>query len=1524
MRTMRARGAFRAAALLTAALWATPLAAKNENPTLSVNTFDHAPRNLNYFDDSDIVLFQDYVNNNVYRSADGGAKWDKVDAVPNGEAFALFMHEYDSKRAYILTSGIQHYRTADQGKTWEMFQTDAEMSMFRGDILQFHASDPDRIIFNGMECQGIFCEEVAMYTTDGFKSAAKYLRGNTAGCWWVKSSPTFSTGQESLDKTRILCIVRDSFSPFKQDQRLMMSDNFFQATSSDGVIKELEPDLDMNKPVQGIVNVAAVKKYLMVATTSMNTDEMALYVTDDTEKWHRAIFPEDHRVLQEAYTVLESTEYSIQIDVMTTRPSNPMGVMFTSNSNGTYFTRNIEHTNRSPRGHVDFEKISGIQGIFMVNKVDNWKEVEKEANVPKEILSGITFDDGRTFQDVKVGDDRLHLHSVTDLNNVGRVFSSPAPGLVLGNGNTGKFLKGYWDSSLFVSDNAGMTWSKALDGPHKYEFGDQGSILVAVKDSEKYDVSEIRYSLNHGKDWQTEALPDVKMRPAYLTTVQDSTSLKFVLVGEKDRDGPYYVISIDFDGLHEATCKDSDLEDWSARVDDQGKPTCLMGHTQSYRRRKKDAECFMKQEFRDPVAETTDCDCEDHDFECDFNFKWDSEKKECIPAGPIPAPEGACSRTDDKTFKGSSGWRLIPGNTCKRKGGHQKDDPIDRECSDAKAPPSVPASGDISQKKITFDGSWMFPEIHYLERGDSSSIKDETIIVRPVKIDSEKHVKNGPIYISHNHGKDWKVPKELEDVQIWAIIPHRHFKDMVFFLTYDEKVMYTIDSGEHFHSFKAPYKAMWDVKDGPFPLAFHPDKKDWLLWTGRKCDGETCYAATSVTTDRGDNWETVSRYAERCEFTGGTAFEKYGHRDKQQVVCLQHAREDSDGENPLELVSSDDWFKNTKTQATNVKDFATMAEFIVVATEDKEKGTLQAHASVDGKRFADAHFPPFLDVPHQHGYTVLESSTHAVNLFLVTQTKSDRQHGTLLKSNSNGTSYVLSIDGVNCDWEYYVDFEKMLGVEGVAVVNVVANPDEDAPKKLQTKITHNDGATWRYLPPPKTDAEGKKFSCSSASGDEKCALHIHGYTERRDRRKTYSSASAVGLMFAVGNVGSELGSVKDVDTYMTTDAGITWKQAKKGRWTWAFGDQGSVIVLVQTAQEGKTDTLYYSTDEGASWKEYKFSEEKVPVTDISTLRSGGSRNFLLWTEVGETLSSINVDFSGLTDKMCENDEYDAGKSDYYIWSPEHPETKDGCLFGHQTQYLRKKPERNCYNDFKMQHFYGEKNCTCSRQDYECDYNYEVNSFGLCELVKGLQALDKETWCKEHPGEFEFYEPTGYRRLPLTTCKDGKEFDKASTPSACPGHEDEFDKAHAGPSGVVLFFAITIPFALAGAIGWYVWRNWSGKFGQIRLGEPGGGGFGGAALDTDQPWVKYPIVAVSAVVAAVAALPLVVGAVWRMGKGAAERWGLLDGSRGSWSRLGGDGTRRFTTRDSFARGRGDYAIVDDDEGELLGDDSDEDV
>ncbi|KAI0391146.1 Oligoxyloglucan reducing end-specific cellobiohydrolase [Xylariaceae sp. FL0594] len=1498
------------ALLLLATLFSTAstVYAKDE-PTIVVSPFKSRPNYLKYFPDSNVVLFQeDEKPRTVWRSADGGASWAEVEGIEHDKVVAVVLHKYSPDRAYLLTSGSKHWQTADKGKTWEKFHTDAYTSNFPeavGNWFVFHADDPDKILFTGMECEGLFCEQVAMYTTDGFRKKPKVLLRQIQSCWWAKSSPLFTTGKPELDETRTLCIARSgTFSP-ESENRLYVSDNFFR--------DKREVNLNGDSPMKGVIGHDEVKKYILAATSSPNSAEMALFVTDDTEVWHRAVFPQDHPLIQTAYTILESTSYSIQIDVRSsTRASTPMGTLLSSNSNGTYFTRNIEHTNRNDL-YVDFEKVTGIQGVYLVNLVDNWEDVQKKG-AEKKIKTKITFDDGRTFDAIESGKDEIHLHSVTELNNVGMVFSSPAPGLVMGNGNRGKYLKGYRDSaSLFISDDAGKTWVEGPEGPHKFEFGDQGSILLAIKDSLEPDVGEIKYSLDHGQNWKTVSLPDdLKVSPWLLTTTEDSTSLKFLIAAETKAKGDssgFVVISVDFEGLHEDTCKDKDMEDWFARKDEDGKPGCVMGVTQKFHRRKKDAECFIKQEFKEPLPETTRCDCTDADFECDYNFVRDGD--ECKLAGTLPAPGDAC-KTDnpDETFMGPSGWRLIPGNQCKRTKDGQKDEKKKWKCSDVKSPPSK-GNGEISTAFHAFKGDFNIIDKHYLERGDLSSADDETIIAMLKKVKSDDDGE-GRIFITHDHGKTWEAPKELKDKHISFSVPHPHVNDMAFFLTSTKEVFYTTNRGKSFDSFEAPHPL--PTRRWNHPFSFHPDHPDWIIWHGAKCLEGQCHLEASISTDRGDNWRTLARYVDRCEFTGSKA---YKFRSERQILCSARKRESNDVEdNPLQLMYTNDHLEPEFTVALDhITRFATMAEFIVVATENQTAGTLNALASLDGQLYAHAHFPPNFQVPHQNAYTVLDSSTRAVNLFVATEMEENRKYGSILKSNSNGTSYVMSISGVNADDNWYVDFEKMLGLEGVAVVNVVANSGSDSePKNLQTRISHNDGAEWAYLPPPSKDSEGKAYSCSSRAGDEMCALHLHGYTERRERGMTYSSESAIGLMFGTGNVGPVLGNAKDADTFMTRDAGLTWKEVKKGSWIWSTGDQGAIIVLAPKGK--KTKSVSYSLDGGDTWKDLEVSDSEVTIHDVTTLRSGSSRNFAVWGTKGSHVFAVNLDFSGLTDRPCVHDKNDAEKSDYELWAPEHPLQPNGCLFGHRNRYLRKKKDRVCYNKEQLQHEYEVETCECTRQDYECDYNYELDNHGYCTLVEGLRPKDPEQMCRDDPKQTEYHEPTGLRRIPLSTCKGGAfDPDKVFKVHPCPGHEEEFERKH-GVSGVAIFFAVVIPVAIAGLVGWWVYNNWQSKFGQIRLGEQNG-------LDSDSPWVRYPVVAISAAVAVVAALPLVASSVWRAVSSTFSRLSGRDrGGRYGW--LGSVGPRRFTTRDSFARGRGDYAIVDEDEGELLGDDSDDEA
>ena len=415
---------------------------------------------------------------------------------------------------------------------------------------------------------------------------------------------------------------------------------------------------------------------------------------------------------------------------------------------------------------------------------------------------------------------------------------------------------------------------------------------------------------------------------------------------------------------------------------------------------------------------------------------------------------------------------------------------------------------------------------------------------------------------------------------------------------------------------------------------------------------------------------------------------------------------------------------------------------------------------------------------------------------------------------------------------------------------------------------------------------------------------------------------------AVGNVGAQL-ERKDgdtTDTFLTSDAGITWKSVKKGSYIWEYGDQGSIIVIV--AEEKQTRSAFYSLDEGDTWIEFEFSPGvDMEITYITTVPSDTSRNFLLWgREVGPGnkagVMTVNLDFSELEERhrQCELDENDpANSKDYYLWEPKHPFQTENCLFGHVAQYHRKRKEAECYNGPKLEDGPHTivRNCSCTRQDYECDFNYQRLGDGTCELVPGYEPPDHSQVC-ENKGVQVWWEPTGYRKIPLSTCQNGQELDKIEE-KPCPGFEDEFAKRH-GLGGLAIFFIFIVSLAGAGGIGYWVWDQYNKRgglagmgFGQIRLGESLSNVAGGPARSSgESPFITVPVAIIAGVVAVAKALPLLVTSIFRNAKGYVP---VSGGGRAS--------TGPYRSRDSFASRRQDYsdpAFVEDDE--LLGEDEEE--
>jgi len=109
---------------------------------------------------------------------------------------------------------------------------------------------------------------------------------------------------------------------------------------------------------------------------------------------------------------------------------------------------------------------------------------------------------------------------------------------------------------------------------------------------------------------------------------------------------------------------------------------------------------------------------------------------------------------------------------------------------------------------------------------------------------------------------------------------------------------------------------------------------------------------------------------------------------------------------------------------------------------------------------------------------------------------------------------------------------------------------------------------------------------------------------------------------AVGNIGETLAPYTESDTFLSRDAGFTWQEVHKDTYLWEFGNSRSIFVLAN--DEEHTDYMLFSTDEGLTWREYKFTEEKMRIRSIVTVPSDTSRCFILFGTFMRTAGAITV------------------------------------------------------------------------------------------------------------------------------------------------------------------------------------------------------------------------------------------------------------------------------------------------------------
>jgi len=328
--------------------------------------------------------------------------------------------------------------------------------------------------------------------------------------------------------------------------------------------------------------------------------------------------------------------------------------------------------------------------------------------------------------------------------------------------------------------------------------------------------------------------------------------------------------------------------------------------------------------------------------------------------------------------------------------------------------------------------------------------------------------------------------------------------------------------------------------------------------------------------------------------------------------------------------------------------------------------------------------------------------------------------GNLLKSNSNGTYFGTSLENVNRNEYRFVDFEKMVGLDGIALVDIVSNPEQvvlSGKKALQSRITHNDGMCWHLKLTSlltyrfREHLDTSQSSVSQFPGKRQgtvrlSAIHHYQWLNIVDhltcRNVNYIFTDIWRDMTLELHIAVHLSrwplemSPRLLQHPLTQTHSSVAMPASHGRKSikdahmWEFGDSGSVLVMVNDEQP--TTFVLFSTDEGLTWWEHPshFSDHPLRVSVIITVPMDiTSRKFILPGDYPKSPGStaVHLDFSALTSRKCKSylcilmrmyditehlvgaiNVDDPGKDDFELWSPSEGRP-ERCLFGRQVRHL---------------------------------------------------------------------------------------------------------------------------------------------------------------------------------------------------------------------------------------------------------------
>jgi len=464
--------------------------------------------------------------------------------------------------------------------------------------------------------------------------------------------------------------------------------------------------------LQGGNNFAVLGSYCFVARAESAT-KVSLWVTESNHKLKKAKFPAE--LAQRSYAVLDTAESgAIFLSVRDGETDVKYSSLYLSDHIGHSWSISMRHTHHEPGYGVDLAKVHSFEGIYLANQVLN-PEASGQGE-PTQLQTVITFDqggewfaimppktdvDGKPFKCVSQHSStkcRLHLLFPQNKQGLYGVYSPESSnGLVLASGFVGPTDApndiGPAEVSLFMSRDAGHTWTEIRKGPHAYEVADHGALIAAAKFGSI--TNEIVFSWDQGLTWQSIMIPPAEV--TNIVTQPNSISQQFVVLCRKlSSEGSHAqsaTIALDLTGLHQRQCvgidttdsPQSDYELWTPHHGSDNE--CIQGQAVQYVRRKRLSKCYYGE--GDALAskgatkgKSSICECKVDDFVCGFGFERKGER--CVWTGTVDESEEmhafkkvvadlywdnslleqACKLSNDTEIKVKSGFQLVSGNKC--------------------------------------------------------------------------------------------------------------------------------------------------------------------------------------------------------------------------------------------------------------------------------------------------------------------------------------------------------------------------------------------------------------------------------------------------------------------------------------------------------------------------------------------------------------------------------------------------------------------------------------------------------------------------------------------------------------------------------------------------------------------------------------------------------------------------------------------------------------------------------------------